>query len=265
MRTLRLVIQYDGGEFSGWQRQPNQFTVQGVLTASLERILQEPVRVIGASRTDAGVHALGQVASMITTSELPVPAIRAALNSVLPPTIRINAVEEAPEGFDARRWAKVKRYLYLIENSPVASPLFRHVSWHVKHPLDRTQMASALPFLRGPHDFSAFCAAPGRGRSPICQIYSLHLRSRRGFTGVFFSADSFLHHMVRNIVGSVVEVGKGHRPPEWIGELLSSKDRTLAGPTAPAHGLVLLRVLYPREPGMRRIIGACRVLAKHHE
>jgi tRNA pseudouridine38-40 synthase len=246
-RTLRLVIQYDGREFSGWQRQPNRLTVQGVLTASLERIFQAPVRLIGASRTDAGVHALGQVASVTTTSDLPLLSIRAALNSVLPPTIRIRTVEEAPEGFDARRWATAKRYFFLIDNNPVASPLFRHVSWHIRQPLDRDHMARALSFLRGQHDFSAFCAAPGRGRSPICRIYSIHLRRRRGFIGLFFSADSFLHYMVRNIVGSVVEVGKGRRPPEWIGELLLSKDRTLAGPTAPGHGLALLRALYPPE------------------
>ena len=245
IRTLRLVVQYDGGEFCGWQRQPNQPTVQGVLTASLERILREPVKLTGASRTDAGVHALGQVASLTTTNDLSRLAICAALNSLLPPTIRVRAVEEAPDHFDARRWAKAKRYLYLIENSPVPSPLLRHLSWHVKQPLDRAPMVNALSFLRGQHDFSAFCAAPGRGRSPICRIYSLHLRTRREFIGLFFSADSFLHHMVRNIVGSLVEVGKGRRPPEWIGELLLAKDRTLAGPTAPAHGLLLLRVVYP--------------------
>ncbi|HLC41399.1 MAG TPA: tRNA pseudouridine(38-40) synthase TruA [Methylomirabilota bacterium] len=251
MRTLRLVIQYDGREFSGWQRQSNQLTVQGVLTESLTRVLQEPVRVIGASRTDAGVHALGQVASVTTASALPLRSIRAGLNSLLPPTVRVPTVEEAAEGFDARRWARAKRYFYLIDNNATGSPLFRHVSWHVNQPLDRGQMARALSFLRGQHDFSAFCAAPGRGRSPICRIHSLHLRSRRQFVGLFFSADSFLHHMVRNIVGSVVEIGKGRRAPEWIGELLLNKDRTLAGPTAPAHGLVLLRVLYPRGPGTR--------------
>jgi tRNA pseudouridine38-40 synthase len=156
-------------------------------------------------------------------------------------------VDEAPPGFDARRRARAKRYGYFIQNGPVPSPLLEALSWHVREPLNRDAMATALGFLRGKHDFTTFCAAPGRVRNPVCQIFSPRLRSRRELIALFFSADSFLHHMVRNMVGSLVEVGRGRHPPQWIGELLAARDRTRAGPTAPAHGLVLLRVLYPRE------------------
>lgn len=247
MRSLRLVIEYDGTEFSGWQVQPGRPTIQGILVELCGKILREPIRIVGASRTDAGVHALGQVASVTTESRLHPLAIRSALNSLLPPAIRVRSVEEAPDGFDARRQATAKRYVYLIENSDVATPLLGRFAWHVSHPLDRARMAAALPVLRGKQDFSTFCAAPGRARSPVCRVFSARLVRRREFIAFFFSADSFLHHMVRNIVGSLVEVGRVKRPPEWIRELLVSGDRRLAGPTAPAHGLVLLRVLYPRD------------------
>jgi tRNA pseudouridine38-40 synthase len=249
MRTLRLVIEYDGTEFFGWQVQPGRPTIQGILTDVCGKILRGPVRIVGASRTDAGVHALGQVASLTTESGLHQLAIRSALNSLLPPAIRVRSVEDALDDFDARRQARAKRYVYLIENSPVATPLLRSFAWHISRPLDEARMTAALPVLRGKQDFFAFCAAPGRARNPVCHMFSVRLVRRRELIAFFFSADSFLHHMVRNIVGSLVEVGKGRRPPEWIGKLLSAKDRTLAGPTAPAQGLMLLRVLYPRAPG----------------
>lgn len=192
---------------------------------------------------------MGQVASLTTSSGLTLLAIRSGVNALLPREIRVATVEEAPPGFDARRWARAKRYGYFIENAAVASPLLQGFTWHVPQPLDRTAMAVAMRRLRGKHDFASFCAAPGKVRNPVCQIFSARVKSRRQFLALLFSADSFLHHMVRNIVGSLVEVGKGHRPPGWIGDLLRARDRTLAGPTAPAHGLVLLRVLYPREHG----------------
>lgn len=219
-------------------------TIQGLVAEALSRILREPVKVVGASRTDAGVHALGQVASVTTTSRLSLLAIRSGVNALLPHEVRVLGVREAPPGFDARRWAHSKRYVYLIDNGAVANPLFRRYAWHVPQPLDATVMAAGLKTLRGKHDFSAFCAAPGRVRTPICAVLSARLVSRRSVIGVFLSADSFLHHMVRNIVGSLMEVGRGRRPPEWIRELLAGRDRTRAGPTAPAHGLTLLRASY---------------------
>ncbi len=247
LRTLRLAVAYDGTAYSGWQIQPARPTVQGILTDACARIFSGSLKLIGASRTDAGVHALGQVASLAVESRLQPLAIRSALNSYLPPDIRVLAVAEAPSGFDARRSALSKRYVYLIDSRPVPNPLLHRYAWHVPRALDLRAMTSGLRALRGKHDFSAFCAAAGRARTPTCTLYSGRLRSRRGVVGVCLSADSFLHHMVRNVVGSLVEIGRGSRPPEWMAELLLGRDRTRAGPTAPAHGLTLLRVCYPRE------------------
>jgi tRNA pseudouridine38-40 synthase len=246
MRTLRLLLEYDGREFHGWQFQPDQRTIQGTFTDALQRLLREPVKVIGASRTDSGVHALGQVASVSTSSALAPVAIRSALNHLLPPSVRVRSVEEAPLGFHARYWARAKRYAYFIWNHPVPPALLRGHSWHIPWPLDDHAISAAMRSLRGKQDFSAFCAASGTGRQPICTVYSVKLRRRAEVMALYLSADSFLHHMVRNIIGSLVEIGRGKHLPEWIGDLLASRDRRLAGPTAPAHGLVLLRVLYTR-------------------
>lgn len=242
IRTLRFTLAYDGTAYHGWQVQPAMPTVQGLLVDALARILREPVKVVGASRTDAGVHALGQVASFSTTSALSLPAVRSGVNALLPPDIRVLEVAEAPPGFDARRSARSKRYAYLIDSGRVPNPLVRRYAWHVPHPLDLGAMAAALRPLRGKHDFSAFCAAAGKVRTPTCTVYSAKLRSRRGVVAIFLSADSFLHHMVRNVVGSLVEVGRGAQQADWLGQLLSGRDRTRAGPTAPAHGLTLFRV-----------------------
>lgn len=172
------------------------------------------------------------------------PTLQRALNARLPAAIRVLEAREAPPGFDARRWAQGKRYAYLIDQGAQADPFLRRYAWHVPFPLDVTAMAAALRPLRGKHDFSAFCAAGGRGRTPTCTVRTVRVVERRSRLAVFISADSFLHHMVRNIVGSLVEIGRGARGPEWIGELLQARDRTLAGPTAPPQGLALVRVLY---------------------
>lgn len=243
-RALRLTLAYDGTAYHGWQIQPSLPTVQGILTAACEGIFGCSVKVVGASRTDAGVHALGQVASLRVESRLHPLAIRSALNSRLPADIRVMDVADAPLDFDARRSARSKRYLYLIDNGRLAHPLLRRYAWHVPWRLDPTAMGAGLRCLRGKHDFSAFCAARGRDRTPTCTVHSARLVARRGIVAVLISADSFLHHMVRNVVGSLVEVGRGRRPPEWMTDLLAGRDRRRAGPTAPAQGLVLLRVIY---------------------
>jgi len=218
--------------------------VQGLVRDACSRILGEPVKVTGASRTDAGVHALRQVATLTTTSELEPFRLVRGLNALLPDAVRVLEAAEAPAGFDARRSALGKRYLYLIDRGSVAHPLFRRFAWHPRFPLDAMAMRSALRSLRGKHDFSAFCAAPGRGRTPTCIMRSARLIERGDQLAVLLSADSFLHHMVRNIVGSLVEVGRGVRPPGWMAGLLAGRDRKRAGPTAPAQGLFLVRVLY---------------------
>jgi len=202
------------------------------------------VRLTGASRTDAGVHALRQTASLTITSSLAPAAVQAALNAALPPSVRVLEAADAPVGFDARRSAAGKRYLYLLDNGAVADPLRRRVAWHVPGPLDLARMRGAFVTVRGRHDFSAFCAAPGRDAPAVCRVQAVHVLRRRALVGVLISADRFLHHMVRNLVGSAVEVGRGARSVAWMADVLAARDRTLAGPTAPAHGLVLVRVRY---------------------
>jgi tRNA pseudouridine38-40 synthase len=220
--------------------------VQGCLLDAARRVLGDAIRVTGASRTDAGVHALGQVVSLVTTSTLRAPSLRSALNALLPPDVRVLAASDEASPFDARRAATGKRYAYVIDNGEVARPLTRWYAWHVREPLDVDAMRAALVTLRGRHDFSAFCAAPGRDRIPTCTIRAARLVRKKRYVAVLLSADSFLHRMVRNIVGSAVEVGRGRRDPAWMGAVLAARDRARAGPTAPAHGLVLLGVMYPR-------------------
>ena len=218
--------------------------MQGLLRDACARILGEPVKLTGASRTDAGVHALRQVASFATASSLEPAKLARGLNALLPDSIRVLHASEAPAGFDARRSALGKRYLYLIDRGRVAHPLVRRYAWHPRFALDVEAMRSALGALRGKHDFSAFCAAPGRGRTPTCTVRSAGLVARGDRAAVVLSADSFLHHMVRNIVGSLVEVGRGAQPVSWMADLLAARDRTRSGPTAPPQGLTLVRVLY---------------------
>ena len=246
MRTLRLTIAYEGTDLHGWQVQPGLPTVQGLVIAAAARVLGGPVRVTGASRTDAGVHALGQVASLTTGSAIGPDALARALNALLPPAIRVLGAREAAPGFDARRSACGKRYAYLIDQGVPADPFRRRYAWHIAHALDVPAMAAGLRRVRGRHDFSAFCAAAGRDRTPVCTVRAARVVRRKRWLVIAVSADSFLHHMVRNVVGSLVEVGRGAVPPEWISEVIASRDRTRAGPTAPAQGLALVRVLYGR-------------------
>jgi tRNA pseudouridine38-40 synthase len=201
--------------------------------------------VVGASRTDAGVHALGQVASVESPEPLVPATVMAALNARLPRDVRVLAARAVPDGFDARRAARLKRYGYFLATQPVPSPFLRGFAWQVGRALDTGAMRRAAACLRGKHDFSAFCAAPGRARHPVCAVRAVRVVARGDHVGVLMSADAFLHHMVRNVVGTLAEVGLSRRPARWIADVLSGRDRRAAGPTAPPHGLYLLRVLYP--------------------
>jgi tRNA pseudouridine38-40 synthase len=208
---------------------------------------------VGASRTDAGVHALGQVATFASRRALAPGVVQAALNATLPRDVRVLGARVAPDGLDARRSARLKRYGYLIDRSPVLSPFRRGYAWHVPRRLAAPAFWGGRAARGGPPDFSAFGAAAGRDRSPGCTVRAVRVRERAGLVAVFVSADAFLHHMVRNIVGTLVEVGLGRRPPGWVAEVLAGRDRRRAGPTAPAQGLFLLSVRYgqPLFPGRR--------------
>ena len=245
------MLSYDGTGYHGWQVQADARTVQGTLLDAARRRFGADTRVTGASRTDAGVHALGQVASLTTTARIAATGLRGALNADLPRDIRVLDAREAPVGFDARRAAAGKRYAFLIDNAPIASPLLTRYAWHVPQALDVDAMRRTLKALLGRHDFGAFCAAPGREKDPVCVVRALHVVRRKERIAVLLSADRYLHHMARNIVGSAVEVGRRARAPDWLAAVLVSRDRRRAGPTAPAQGLTLVRVLYHEPRGQR--------------
>jgi len=240
------VLSYDGTDYHGWQVQAGARTVQGTLVEKARRRFGADTRVTGASRTDAGVHALRQVASLTTTARIAAVGLRGALNADLPRDIRVLDTREAPAGFDARRAATGKRYAFLIDTGPIANPLLARYAWHIPQALDVGAMRRALVALHGRHDFGAFCAAPGREKDPMCVVRALHVVRRKERLVILLSADRYLHHMARNIVGSAVDVGRRARDADWLGAVLGSRDRRHAGPTAPAQGLSLLRVLYPR-------------------
>jgi tRNA pseudouridine38-40 synthase len=225
----------------GWQTQPNGPSVQAALEEAMARLCGEPVRIAGAGRTDAGVHARGQVASLLPPRELPLKAWTVGLNGLLPPEISCVRAEVAPDGFDARRWARGKRYQYSLLQTRVRSPLRRGRVWEIRRPLDLAAMRAAAAQLIGRHDFSSLRAANCHARTTVREIRRLDISDNLVIT---VEATAFLKHMVRNIVGTLVSVGHGARSPESMVALLASGDRTLAGVTAPPHGLVLDEVFY---------------------
>jgi tRNA pseudouridine38-40 synthase len=246
--VLKLTLEYDGAPFVGWQMQPNGPSVQGAVEEAIAKLCGSVVRVTGAGRTDAGVHARGQVCSFEPPRELPLSAWTSGLSAHLPEAIACARAEEAPPGFDARRWARGKRYVYSILRSPQRSPLWRGRAWEIRRPLDVEAMRAALPALLGRHDFSALRAADCPARTTVREVRRLELnvepRRDAELIELTIEATAFLKHMVRNVVGTLVEVAHGKRTPESIAELLDSRDRTRAGPTAPPHGLVLDEVFY---------------------
>lgn len=252
--AIRLVLEYDGSRFVGWQVQREGRSVQGVLQDAIAKLCGQPVRVTGAGRTDSGVHARGQVASLVAPRELPLEAWIAGLSSLLPEDLAVVRAEPAPDGFDARRWARGKRYEYSIHNSPVRSPLLRERAWNIRRPLDAAAMRAALRHLIGRHDFAALRAADCAAKTTVREVRALELLERGPLLVLRIEATAFLKHMVRNIVGTLVEVGHGKRDPASLPALLASRDRTQAGPTAPPQGLLLDEVFYlpgladPRAP-----------------
>lgn len=245
MRNIRLVVEYDGTSLHGWQRQANGATVQAHLESALAELLQHEVKVTGASRTDAGVHARGQVASFRTEKTIPVHGIRRGLNSLLPDSIAISDAADAPDDFHPRFSATGKHYRYTLLLRPDRSPRWRDRAWHISESLDLAAMRTGAAALLGEHDFGAFRAAGCTAKTTIRRIESIDIADpAEGLVAVDVRGNAFLRMMVRIVVGTLVDVGAGRFTPAQVAEILASTDRTKAGKTAPAHGLELVEVRY---------------------
>lgn len=249
-RTLRLTVAFDGTAYFGWQIQKDQPTVQGTLAEAIQRVTGEAVKLVGSGRTDAGTHARGLVASFTTSSRIPPSSMTRALNSLLPRDIRVLATRRAPSSFDARRSARKKVYRYQIYRGQVLPPHLVREFFHYPYPVALESMAAAARLFVGEHDFASFAAAqrkteePVHPRGTVRQIHRCELRLRGPRLLLTVEGNGFLQHMVRNIAGTLLEVGRGRITLEQVEELFRRPDRTRAGFTAPAHGLILVKVSY---------------------
>ena len=242
--NLKLTIEYDGTNYHGWQIQPNGKTIQEILEQAIEKVLGIKIRLNGSGRTDAGVHALGQVANFISSRDIEPLRLQAGLNAVTPEDIVVTQVEIVPDAFDARRDPRSRKYEYRIWNHRSPSPFHRRYSWHIPYSLNLSAMQDAIKCLEGEHDFASFQAAGCDAVHAVRKIFANSLVEKDEMLVYAVEATAYLRHMVRNIVGTVVEVGRGERKPETFAELLRARDRTQAGPTAPAQGLFLVEVKY---------------------
>jgi tRNA pseudouridine38-40 synthase len=260
MRNIRLTVAYDGTDFYGWQRQSEKPTVQGLLESAAGKITGEEVKIFGSGRTDAGVHAANQVANFQTSCPIPCENLVKALNHLLPASVRVKEAREAASSFHARNDARSKTYRYRILLAPIASPFIARFVYHYPFPLDWEKMARAAEKFQGEHDFASFAAAGG-GREDSDEVEAGDQSEMRGSVRMIFESrlshrprpemlvyevrgSGFLHHMVRNIVGTLVEIGRGKIEPGEIEKIVAARDRSRAGPTAPAQGLCLWKVEY---------------------
>lgn len=255
MRKIKLSLEYDGTAYHGWQVQKEGITIQGILEETILKITGAQSRVIGASRTDAGVHAFGQVAAFRTESRLDPQTIKRALNAVLPGDIRVLDASEADGSFNPRDDAAKKSYFYIIANQRISSAFLYRYSWLVQQQLELKSMKDAAQVLIGRHNFSSFMGTGSDIKNPVREIYILNIERlekidfmtaelKGNFIKIGIEADGFLRHMVRNIVGTLIEIGRGRVPGDRMKEILESRDRRLAGPTAPPNGLFLERIVY---------------------
>lgn len=247
LRTLRLTVAYDGTEFSGWQVQDGQRTVQGELERAIHQMTGESLRVRGAGRTDAGVHARGQVAAFSTETAIPALGFLRGLNALLPRDVAVREAAEAAAGFDPRRAASGKHYRYTFWNEEIRSPLHERFTWHVRAPLDVGAMAKAGGVLLGDHDFAAFRAADCERHNTVRRMRRVDVARDDSCVVLDVEATAFLKNMVRVIAGTLCAVGRGAATPEDVARILASRDRTKAGMTAPAAGLCLIKVSFDRE------------------
>ncbi|MFQ5585248.1 MAG: tRNA pseudouridine(38-40) synthase TruA [Thermodesulfobacteriota bacterium] len=244
MRNIKLTLEYEGTNYAGWQVQPDGVeTVQGVLSRTLTEFLDEDIKVTGASRTDAGVHALSQVAAFTSVTKIPLIGMQRVINTLLPPDIVITGIEEVALDFDPRRNARSKSYLYRILNRPSPSALNRRFAWHVHSPLDIEPMLRGAQLLIGRMDFASFMAHDSDAAHSIREVTSLDVRKAGDFVEIEVKGTAFLRHMVRIMVGTLVAIGKGRLSPDDLSSIIAARDRTAAPMTAPPHGLFLKEVV----------------------
>lgn len=244
MRTIKLIVEYDGTDYVGWQVQPNGLSIQQVIEEALEKLLGEPVRLQSSGRTDSGVHARGMVASFQTEKSLPLRAFSDGLNSILPPAVAIRQADEVPTGFNPRRDAVGKHYRYTIRTAPRRSPLDRQVVWHLRGELDLPAMQQAAAYFVGERDFAAFRASNCNAATTIRRIDSVEVTQSGDYIQIDVKGSGFLKNMVRIMAGTLVGVGQGVLAAESIPGLILAGDRKKAGITAPPQGLCLVEVFY---------------------
>ncbi len=245
MARIAVGVEYDGRAYAGWQSQPSIASVQAVTERALSRIANAPIALVCAGRTDAGVHASGQVAHFDAAAERSMRSWVLGANSELPADVSLGWAQPVPDHFHARYSAEARTYRYLILNRSTRAALYAHRAAWVHRPLDAQRMAEAAGALVGEHDFSAFRAAECQAKSPIRRLEQLSVGRRGDWLTIEATANAFLHHMVRNIAGLLIRVGRGDAAPAWAGEVLQGRDRTLGAATAPAAGLYLVAVRYP--------------------
>jgi len=244
MRNISLVVSYDGTAYHGWQCQPNVITIQETLQKVIERITNRPVKLHGGARTDSGVHARGQVVNFHSDSAIDLKSLEKGINSLLPPDVRVERAGEVREDFHSRYSAISKTYVYCILNATHNSPFYGRYAWHIRQPLDVSSMRSAIQYVKGEHDFSAFKKQDEAYRSTVREVLRAGVLKRKEFVYVVLEGTGFLRYMVRNIVGTLVLVGSGKITGEEFREIMESGDRRRAGPTAPANGLFLKEIKY---------------------
>ena len=247
MKRIALGVQYDGAAFAGWQAQPHGNTVQNVLEKALAEFAQTPVHVVVAGRTDAGVHGIGQVVHFDTELERAEVSWVRGPNSFLPKTVAVQWARPMPEEFHARFSAFERTYYYVLYVNPVRSPMLATRAGWVHTPLDVDAMRAGAAYLIGEHDFSSFRSSQCQSKTPFKHLYQIDVRQQGDFIHFRFRANAFLHHMVRNLMGCLVSIGRGSQPPEWMAEVLAARSRDCAAPTFMPDGLYLAQVGYPEQ------------------